>query len=47
MAADKAVLASGADQGEGLRLRQVASQAAPVPIAQPEDKKKLAKKVYD
>lgn len=47
MAADKAALASGADLGDGLRKRQVASQAVPSANAtQPEDKKKLAKKVY-
>jgi dolichyl-phosphate-mannose-protein mannosyltransferase len=48
MAADKAALASGADLGDGLRKRQVASQAAPLSNAtqtQPEDNKKLAKKV--
>lgn len=46
MAAEKAALASGADLGDGLRKRQVASQAAPASnAAQPDDKKKLAKKV--
>lgn len=48
MAADKAAaVASGADVGDGLRQRPVAaSQATSQPqFAQPEDNKKLAKKV--
>ncbi|KAM0471184.1 hypothetical protein ACHAPX_009527 [Trichoderma viride] len=45
MAAEKAALASGADLGDGLRKRQVASPGAPSLIAsQPDDKKKLAQK---
>lgn len=46
MAAEKAALASGADLGDGLRQRQVASPGAPsLNASQPDDKKKLAKKV--
>ena len=46
MAADKAA-ASGVDVGDGLRLRPVASSQASIQpqASQPEDNKKLAKKV--
>lgn len=48
MAAEKAALASGADLGDGLRKRQVASPGAPsLNASQPDDKKKLAKKVIE
>lgn len=46
MAADKAAVASGADLGDGLRQRPVAGQATSTPpTPQPEDNKKLVKKV--
>jgi hypothetical protein len=46
MAADKAAVASGADLGDGLRQRPVAGQAnLQPPTSQPEDNKKLVKKV--
>lgn len=44
MASEKAAVASGADRGDGLRQRVPSSQTAPR-IAQPEDNKKLQKKV--
>lgn len=45
-AADKAAIASGADLGDGLRQRPVAGQTAlKPPTPQPEDNKKLVKKV--
>lgn len=47
MAAEKAA-ATGADLGDGLRKRAVGQNGttADVPAVQPEDKKKLAKKVW-
>jgi dolichyl-phosphate-mannose-protein mannosyltransferase len=45
-AADKAAIASGADLGDGLRQRPVAGQSnLQPPTPQPEDNKKLVKKV--
>lgn len=46
MAAERAAATTGADLGDGLRKRPVPStQAPPTPQSQPEDNKKLLKKV--
>ena len=45
MAAEKAAVASGADFGDGLRKRHGNNATQQDVVAQPEDKKKSAKKV--